>query len=35
MPISEEEAERLINHIEETVRRIASDPDMRGIIGLN
>ena len=34
MPISEEEAERLINHIEETVRRIASDPDMRGIIGL-
>ena len=31
MAISEEEAERLIGHIEETVRRVASDPGMRGI----
>ena len=34
MPISEDEAERLINHIEETVRSFASDPGMRGVIGL-
>ncbi len=34
MSISEEEAKRLISHIEETVREVASDPDMRGTIGL-
>lgn len=34
MPISEEEAGRLISHIELTVREVASDPRMRGITEL-
>ena len=34
MPISEDEADLLISHIEETVREVASDPRMRGITGL-
>lgn len=34
MPISEEEADRLISHIEMTVREIASDPPMPGITAL-
>ena len=34
MPISEDEADRLISHIEMTVREVASDPRMQGVIGL-
>ena len=34
MPISEDEAERLIGRIEATVREVASDPSMQGIIDL-
>ena len=34
MPISEDEADRLISHIEMTVREVASDPRMQGITGL-
>ena len=34
MPISEEEAEHLINHIEMTVREVASGPRLRGITEL-
>ena len=34
MPISEDEADRLISHIEKTVRVVASDPRMQGITGL-
>ncbi len=34
MPISEDEAERLISHIEATVRRVTRDPSMSGITGL-
>lgn len=34
MPISEEEAERLISRIEMTVREVASNPRMRGITEL-
>ena len=34
MPILEDDADRLISHIEMTVREIASDPRMRGITGM-
>ena len=34
MPISDDEAVRLINHIESTVREVASVPNMQGIAGL-